>query len=137
MQILFVSVGAWFLAQVLKVLFIFIKKKKLTLYDFFSSGGMPSSHTALVSSLAIQIGLLYGFESPFFALASVNACIVMYDAVGVRRAVGLQAKKINQLLDDESKNEALREILGHTPLEVIGGLILGVGVGVFFSLFCF
>ena len=113
-----------------------MKKKRLDLRSFVSSGGMPSSHTALVVALTTRVGLIEGIDSTFFAISLVFSLIVMYDAAGVRRAVGIQAQKLNELLDNfydthRINNRKLREILGHTPLEVLGGLILGLLIGLF------
>ncbi len=141
MQVLGVAILAWFIAQMTKVIRRSVKKGKIDLYSLVASGGMPSSHTALVVALTTQIGIIEGVNSSLFAISSVLSFITMYDAAGVRRAVGLQARKINQLLDghieddDDIDEEKLKEILGHTPLEVAGGIILGVLVALFFYYF--
>ena len=139
-QILIGSILAWFIAQVIKVIRMTIKKKKLDTYSLVASGGMPSSHTALVVALTTGVGINSGVDSIYFAICAVFSMIIMYDAAGVRRAVGIQARKINQLLDDfgegkEFDNKKLVEILGHTPMEVIGGIVLGIAVGTVVSLF--
>ena len=138
---LLVAVLSWFSAQVLKVIFTLITKKKFVSERFWGSGGMPSSHSAMVCSLAIAISRGQGFSSPEFAIAFVLACIVMYDATGVRRETGKQAVVIKQLvrtleeeeaLDDEKNDEelftdlGLKEFVGHTPFEVLGGALLGI-----------
>ncbi len=98
----------------------------------FAPGGMPSSHAALVAAAAHAIGLQQGFDSPLFGLAVVVAMIVMYDATGVRREAGEHAARLNRLLDELQQGhwhgQALREVLGHTPWEVFGGLLLGLAV---------
>jgi acid phosphatase family membrane protein YuiD len=96
---------------------------------------MPSSHSALVTSTAMGVGLFYGFDDPLFAVAVALAMVVVYDATGVRRQAGMQAKRINilvnELLQGHPLNEKqLREVLGHTPLEAVGGVLLGLVVAV-------
>lgn len=132
------SLFALILAQLLKVPFGFFINKELRLSIIFETGGMPSSHSAYITSLAVGIGRTEGFKSPIFALAFVIASIVMYDAMGVRRAAGQHAKFLNILMSSQNKidlsNVKLKEILGHTPVEVLGGLILGLLVGFIFPL---
>ncbi len=105
-----------------------------------STGGMPSSHSALVAGTAYSIGLESGFDSPLFALAIAVAMVVVYDAAGIRRQAGKHARIINAIIDDLAsghplKEEQLREMLGHTPLQVIGGVILGLATCHLFWLF--
>ncbi|SFL43701.1 divergent PAP2 family protein [Halanaerobium salsuginis] len=131
MTLLEVSIFALFTAQFLKIFFI----RPVNIYTFFTSGGMPSSHSAFVSSLAISVGLKYGFQSDLFAIVTVFALIVTYDASGVRRAVGQQANVLNNLIHHlEGRNfsndkslikEDLKELIGHTPFEVFAGVLLG------------
>jgi hypothetical protein len=107
----------------------------MNFYTFFTSGGMPSSHSSFVSALAITVGLKYGFGSDLFAIVTVFSLIVTYDASGVRRAVGQQANVLNNLIKHlEGKNFAndkqlikddLKELIGHTPFEVFAGVLLG------------
>jgi acid phosphatase family membrane protein YuiD len=128
--ILWASMLAWVIAQTLKVILTVIYRRKLDLRRFIGAGGMPSSHSALVVSLATSIGNVYGYNSAVFALASVFALIVMYDAAGVRRAAGKQAAVLNDILDEIYAGkgippEKLKELIGHTPIEVIAGAILG------------
>ena len=110
---------------------------------FHGSGGMPSSHSAMVTGTAVMIGGLYGFDSGLFALSVVVAMIVMYDAAGVRRETGTQATVINQILKDMLLNgkkisdEELKELVGHTPLEVAGGALTGLAVAVIYLLIMF
>ena len=134
MEALIAAVVAWFLAQVIKTVIACIKTKKLLLATMATSGGMPSSHTALVVALATRVGMLEGFTSIAFAVCAVFSLVVMYDATNVRQSVGLQAIRINQLLDefDEThkiNQDRLRIILGHTPVEVAAGTILGIVCG--------
>lgn len=135
MQVLFSAILAWLIAQILKIIITAIRYKKMTLYTLISSGGMPSSHTALVVALTTSVGITSGFNSVIFAVCAVFSLVIMYDATGVRRAVGEQGKKINKLLeafyktntiDNKEFSEKIGEILGHTPLEVLAGLILGI-----------
>lgn len=135
MKIVLVSGIAWLIAQLLKLLLTWIHTKKINLYAMFASGGMPSSHTSFVIAMTTKMGLQEGFSSPFFALALCFSLIVMYDAAGVRHAVGLQAQMLNVLIDeynDENKVdiERVKEILGHTPTQVLAGIFLGILVGV-------
>ena len=116
------------LAQVLKVVFELIKNQQWRPAVFFETGGMPSSHSALISGITAGMGTQIGFSDPVFALAATIAFIVMYDASGVRRSAGLIASKVNQLNESElaeSSNLPLKENLGHTRLEVVVGSILG------------
>lgn len=130
---LMVSAVAWALAQSLKVLILLVQKKRLELSKLVSSGGMPSSHSALVTSLAAAIGMRDGVTSSSFALAMVFAAVVMYDAAGIRHAVSIQARLLNKLIDEyvsrgEWNERRLRELLGHTRIEVVAGFLLGLAV---------
>jgi acid phosphatase family membrane protein YuiD len=130
-QILWVSLSAWMLAQLLKVLFYFFTEKRINFRRFVGAGGMPSSHSALVSALATAIGLEYGWDNAITALALVFAFIVMYDAAGVRLAASRQAMVLNKIVDElfeegEFHHERLIELLGHTRVEVIAGAALGI-----------
>ena len=130
--VLWVSLICWFAAQLLKVIFYAVKYRELNLERFVGSGGMPSSHTSTVIGLTTAMAKLYGFDSPFFAVALILAFIVMYDATGVRRAAGEQAKVLNRLLFEhhgfDETQKMLKELLGHTPLEVFGGAVLGIAL---------
>jgi acid phosphatase family membrane protein YuiD len=126
---------AWFLAQSLKVVLGFIEEKRFNFKWFVGSGGMPSSHAALVMSVAVAVGLSEGFGTPVFALALTFALVTMFDAQGVRRQSGHQAEALNKMLDDiysqRGIQEApLKELFGHTPVEVIAGAALGILVAV-------
>ena len=123
---------AWFLAQLIKVVLDAILMKKFDVSRFVSSGGMPSSHSALVVACTTAIGKLYGLDGPLFALAAIFSAVVMYDACNVRRSAGDMAKLVNKLLEHVerlSPERALKELLGHTPLQVLMGALLGLGVG--------
>lgn len=134
----FIPVGTWFFIQVFKFLFDSIKTKKIQLKRILGAGGMPSSHSAVVCSLAILVGKTAGFNSQVFAVALILAIIVMYDAAGVRRAAGNQAKVINRMIAEDDDFSALQgqdklnEILGHTPTQVFVGAIIGIIVGLIF-----
>ncbi len=133
-QILIASFLAWAVAQLTKTVYECIRYRELKLSRLVSSGGMPSSHSALVTSLATATGRITGLSSPAFAIAAVLAGIVMYDAAGVRRAVSIQARILNQMIDDAFQGrpfaeKRLRELIGHTPIQVFVGALLGVGVG--------
>lgn len=129
-RILLVAAIACLLAQFLKVFFNFVKNRQVNFHLMIEAGGMPSSHSALVTALATGIGQTVGWSSTEFALASIFAAIVMYDATGVRRAAGDQARILNQIVelfeDHQITEDRLKEILGHTPLQVLVGSIFGV-----------
>ena len=126
---------AWFLAQLIKVILELVLLGRFDVKRFVSSGGMPSSHSALVVAAATAIGRLYGFDGPAFALAAVLSAVVMYDACNVRRSAGDTARLVNQLLEHVEKLTAedfaddLKIIMGHTPLQVGAGAILGLAIG--------
>jgi len=125
------SLLTWLIAQVLKTALFAITKKRLNLRRLVESGGMPSSHSALVVSLTTGVGINEGIRSSVFAVALVLSLIVMYDAAGVRHAAGKQARILNQIVVDIYENrelhpERLKELLGHTPIEVFAGALLGV-----------
>jgi len=133
-RVLLVALLACFIAQALKLVFDFGKHGKVDVRVLVETGGMPSSHSALVAALATGVGQTIGWSSTEFAIASVFAFIVMYDAAGVRQAAGKQARILNQIIDeffeeDHHFNEArLKELLGHTPVQVIVGSALGIAV---------
>src|SRR3989338_6088422 len=117
---------AWFLAQSIKVIIYRFQEKQWNLWHFFEAGGMPSAHSAAVTSLTLGVGLSGGWHTPLFTACLVFALIVMYDATGVRRAAGKQAEMLNRIVDDiyssgKIRIEKLREILGHDPIEVFCG----------------
>lgn len=135
-RILITTLVAWAISCVLKGLIYIVANKEFKVNRFFGSGGMPSSHSATVVSLAVITGLAEGFDTAYFALSFVLALVVMYDASGIRRAAGQHARFINMLMDaimaqdPEEKQTKLKEILGHTPLEVFAGAALGITVAV-------
>ncbi|HRZ13927.1 MAG TPA: divergent PAP2 family protein [Candidatus Omnitrophota bacterium] len=134
-KIFIVTLLSWVIAQTMKVIIGYIKEKKVDFRWFVGTGGMPSSHTAGATCLAVAIGFTHGFDSVLFALAASFALVVMFDAQGVRRASGRQARILNKIMDDiywqgKIQEGRLREFIGHTPIEVIGGFILGVFIAV-------
>lgn len=134
-NILISAIVAWLVAQTLKLIINFAIHRTFDIGFLFSSGGFPSSHSATVCALAIGVGKYYSWNSPIFAIAVVFAMIVMYDAAGVRRAAGKQAEVINQLVAElyqqmsHLSQERLKELIGHTPFEVVAGAIVGIVIG--------
>ncbi|MCM8801322.1 MAG: divergent PAP2 family protein [Candidatus Omnitrophica bacterium] len=130
-KIFITTLFAWVVAQSIKVSLGVIQKKRFDFRWFVGTGGMPSSHAAGASCLATSVGLKYGFDSVYFALAAVFAIVVMFDAQGVRRATGKQASILNKMMEDiyfkgRIQEGYLRELIGHTPVEVIMGFLLGI-----------
>jgi acid phosphatase family membrane protein YuiD len=132
---LIAAIIAWALAQLIKVILDSIFSRKLSLKSLVASGGMPSSHSSLVSALTTVIAIQYGLGSAYFAIAAVLSMVVMYDAFNVRRAAGEQAKAINKIFKALMENnfiadeKAMKEILGHSPLQVLAGFFLGLITG--------
>lgn len=129
-HILSVTIVAWVFTQTIKVALGVIREKKFDFRWFIGTGGMPSSHAAGATALALSSGLELGFSSPIFALAFVFAMVTMFDAQGVRRSAGKQAEILNKMLEDihwqgKIKEGKLKELLGHTPIQVIAGLVIG------------
>jgi acid phosphatase family membrane protein YuiD len=123
----------WLIAQTIKMLIEYIRERRINLRLLISSGGMPSAHAAFVCGMALSIALTEGVGSPLFALAVGVAAVVMYDAAGVRRAAGHQATVINQIVDElfqghPISEEKLEVLLGHTPIQVFFGALLGLVV---------
>ncbi len=130
--VLIVALAACLLAQALKLVVSLVQSQKIDVRSLVTTGGMPSSHSALVAALATGVGQKAGWSSPEFAIATVFAVIVMYDAAGVRQAAGKQARILNQIVDElfqekpEFNEDRLKELLGHTPFQVIVGSMLGI-----------
>jgi len=125
------ALAAMFLAQLVKVIYYFMAEKEWEIGRFFEAGGMPSSHSAMVCALTTMIGLTSGWNSIWFAISVVFSIIVMYDAAGVRRAAGKQALILNKIVEDiyatgKVSKDKLKELMGHTPLEVLFGALLGI-----------
>ena len=132
-HVLISALIAWSLAQIVKVPLEYLHTGKWNWALLFRAGGMPSSHSALMTATTHGIGLVYGFNTPAFALAFVTSMIVIYDATGIRRQAGKHAEIINAMINDLAsghplREEQLREVLGHTPMEAIGGVLWGMGI---------
>jgi acid phosphatase family membrane protein YuiD len=130
-QVLIAALIAWSIAQVVKIPLEYFRTHKWNWALLFRAGGMPSSHSALMAGATHAIGLYAGFNSPVFALGFVVSMIVIYDATGIRRQAGKHAEIINQMITDLTtghplKEETLREVLGHTPLQAFMGTLLGI-----------
>ena len=124
----------WFAIQTFKVIYDLVTTKKFNFKRIMGAGGMPSSHSAIVTGLATLIGKYEGVDTPIFALALIGAFVVMYDACGVRRAAGKQAALLNKIVETPGLSgvqvsERLVEVLGHTPTQVVVGALIGVIVG--------
>ena len=143
-SVVFLGLLSWFIAQLIKFIIEVSTHRRINWRRFFESGGMPSSHSAFVCSIAMGIGFREGFASSFFALAFMIAMVVMYDAMGVRHETGEQAKVLNQMIDQwievSEKNAPflqnmhLKEMVGHTPLQVVAGFLVGLVVGLLYPL---
>ena len=134
---LYIPLILWFCIQTFKVIYELIKTKKFNFKRIVGAGGMPSSHSAVVTSLATMVGKSEGLNSPMFGIATIFAFVVMYDATGVRRAAGKQAKILNKIvntpgLTKEQVSEKLVETLGHTPVQVFVGAAIGIISGLMF-----
>ena len=141
-RILMAAIFGWLIAQVLKTILVLVLERELKLERLFGSGGMPSSHSATVCALATAAGIEYGGGSFQFAISAILAIIVMYDTRGVRREAGLQAQVLNEMIaffqnmgKSVSYEEKLKELIGHTPLQVTAGAILGILISVLYCLF--
>ena len=132
---LIAAILAWFAAQVIKVLLVLFDEKRLDLSKMISSGGMPSSHSALITAMTASVGKTTGLDSVAFAIAAVTSLVVMYDAANVRREAGKHAELLNKIArdlypDNHMNQEKLKELLGHKQIEVAAGAILGIAIGV-------
>ena len=129
-EVLVIACITWAIAQIVKPFMGYLIKRDFDWRMILSAGGMPSSHSTLVTSVAIGVGLIVGWSTPEFAVASALAAVVIYDSAGVRRQAGIHAQTLNVLVQEVlkghpiSENE-LREVLGHTPIEVFGGVLWG------------
>lgn len=134
-KVLIAVMTAWLLAQALKIPTEYLRSRRWMWAMFFAAGGMPSSHTALMVAGTLAVGLYHGFDNPLFAISVGVTMIIAHDAAGVRRQAGKHAERINLLVGEllhghTLKEEELKEVIGHTPLEVIGGIILGLLVAI-------
>ena len=135
---LIIPLITWFCIQLFKLIYDLVTTKKFNFKRILGAGGMPSSHSAVVVSLATMIGKSQGLTSPIFGLATIFAFVVMYDAAGVRRAAGKQAKLLNKIVQTPGMTgmevtEKLQEVLGHTPIQVFVGAFIGIVVGLIFG----
>ena len=134
MKFLLAPLVAWAIAQAAKVILTSARQRRLNLRVLAETGGMPSSHAAIVMGMTTAVGKYAGVSSAPFAIALIFSFVVMYDAAGLRRAAGRQAAILNRLVEDlvhmrGMQEQKLRELLGHTPVEVVVGAVLGIGVG--------
>lgn len=139
-NILDVVVVAWFVAQAYKVISTLFVDRKMALKRFVETGGMPSSHASTVSALTTSVGIVYGVASSLFAVTLIFAVIVIHDAAGIRRAAGNQARALNRLeatlsklFEEHFNDERLKELLGHTKVEVFAGTLLGIAIAFIFK----
>lgn len=128
---LIAGLAAWLLAQIIKIPLDYFRTRRWNWALLLTTGGMPSSHSSLMTGTVLGVGLYNGFDNPVFALGVAITMIVVYDAAGVRRQAGIHAQRINVLFDELLhghifSEKDLREVLGHTPLEVVGGILLGL-----------
>ena len=134
MRFLLAALVAWTIAQAAKLILYSVRQRRLNLRVLAETGGMPSSHSAIVMGLTASVGKYSGVSSAAFAIALIFSFVVMYDAAGVRRAAGRQAEILNRLVEDlvhmrGVQEQKLRELLGHTPVEVLAGAVVGIAVG--------
>lgn len=127
------AIIAWAIAQGTKIILTLVIDKRFDLTRLVGTGGMPSSHSALVMAMAFSVGKSDGFDSTIFGLAIILCFVVMYDAAGIRRAAGKQAEILNYFINEHKipNMENLKELLGHTPLEVFAGALLGICIGLY------
>lgn len=135
-EIAIAGFSAAFIAQILKFIVYLIKNKHINFKILSTTGGMPSSHSAAVTALTTSVGLVEGFWSTIFSVSLAFSLVVMYDAAGVRLAAGRMAATLNKLIEDIYENKGhtttkLKELLGHTPKEVLAGAMLGVAIGMY------
>ena len=138
-QVLVAALLGWFIAQTLKLPIHYFRYKRWSWALWFSAGGMPSSHSSLITATPLACGLYEGFDSPVFALAFAVSMVILYDAAGVRRQAGIHAQRINALIEEffsghPISQERLKEVLGHTPREVLAGMGLGIAIAVVLKL---
>ncbi|MBF0595645.1 MAG: divergent PAP2 family protein [Candidatus Omnitrophica bacterium] len=135
-RILWITVIVWITGQGVKIIANLLRGRRFNFRWIIRTGGMPSSHAAGVTALSVCCGLEYGFQSGMFALASIFAMVTMFDAQGVRRSAGEQAEVLNKVIDDMYWHKKIdmgriREFVGHSPMQVLAGLVLGLGMAIF------
>ena len=133
----FLTILSWLVAQGIKITLGLLREKRFNFFWLLRTGGMPSAHSAAVVALAFSIGKETGFYSPLFALASIFALITMFDAQTWRRSIGAQARILNRIMEDihqkkRIEEEQLRELVGHTPVEVFVGALIGIVIPLIF-----
>ncbi len=138
-EVLWCVLVAWFIAQFSKPFVQYVRTREWAWSWFFSAGGMPSTHSAIMTAATVALGMQLGFDSAEFALSVAICMVVLYDAAGVRRQAGEHARVINAIIDDLAhghplKEENLKELLGHTPGEVIVGTVVGITVAILIML---
>ena len=136
-RILLITLAVWVIGQGIKIFTNLLRGKRFNFRWLLGTGGMPSSHAAGVAALATSCGLEYGFQSGLFALATIFAMVTMFDAQGVRRSTGEQAEIRNKVIDDMYWHKRvevgrIREFVGHTPIQVLVGSLLGMGLAILF-----
>ena len=135
-RILWIGILSWFVAQATKLVLTLIVEKRLDWSRMWGLGGMPSSHTSVMVSVTVAVGIRMGFNSALFAISAAMALITMTDAMGVRRQAGKQAAVLNRVVQELVENggdlpeETLKELLGHTPLQVLVGALLGLVIAI-------
>lgn len=132
-KVIFITLISWAIAQGIKIIIGLFQRKKFNFNWILRTGGMPSAHSAAVAALAFSLGKAYGFSSPLFGLAAIFALITMFDAQTWRHSIGVQARILNKMMDDihegrKIAEDRLKELVGHTPVEVFVGALIGVGV---------
>lgn len=136
-QVLWITLLSWAIAQGIKIIIGLAQGKKFNFYWILRTGGLPSAHSAAVVALAMALGQELGFNSPFFALSAIFALVTMFDAQTWRRSIGVQARILNKIMNDfhegrKLKEKQMRELVGHTPVEIFVGGLIGVIVAVVF-----
>lgn len=139
-KVLVTAILGWLIAQILKVIVVRVKEKRFDFHRIIGSGGMPSSHSSFVTAMTTAVGFECGLSSPLFAVCAVFSFVVMYDASGVRRETGRQAEILNDMIENFGKDDPnmfgkrLKELIGHSPVEVFAGALLGILIGLFMYL---
>jgi hypothetical protein len=136
-QVLWITLLSWAIAQGIKIIIGLTQGKKFNFYWILRTGGLPSAHSAAVVALAMALGKELGFQSPFFALSAIFALITMFDAQTWRRSIGVQARILNKIMEDfhegrKLKEKRMKELVGHTPVEIFAGALIGIIVAVVF-----
>ncbi|MCF7869967.1 MAG: divergent PAP2 family protein [Candidatus Omnitrophica bacterium] len=136
-QVLWITLLSWAIAQGIKIIIGLARGKKFNFYWVLRTGGLPSAHSAAVVALAVALGKELGFQSPFFAFSVIFALITMFDAQTWRRSIGVQARILNKIMEDfhegrKLKEKRMKELVGHTPVEIFAGALIGIIVAIVF-----